>query len=86
MKREHDFQRKLLSTRRETRQFLEFLVTTILMVLTSIMILRRFVYHFYFLSLIKKVCVTDDMEGIVKTMMNVLYKPIRSFNISLLYY
>ena len=45
MKREHDFQRKLLSTRRETRQFLEFLVTTILMVLTSIMILRWLVFH-----------------------------------------
>lgn len=72
MKTGQDFQKKSMSTRGKTKQFSEFLVTTILMVLTSTMILKWLVFHFYFLGLIKKICVIDDMEGIVKTMTNVL--------------
>ena len=45
MKTGQDFQKKSMSTRGKTKQFSEFLVTTILMVLTSIMILRWLVFH-----------------------------------------
>ena len=54
MKRGPDWQRKSMSMRGEMRQFSEFLVTTMLMVLISTTISRWLVFHFDFLCLIKK--------------------------------